>query len=80
MKMLTVVVAMARNGAIGLAGRMPWHLPADLAHFKKITWGKAIIMGRKTFQSIGKPLPGRQTSSSAVARSSLPKDATSPTA
>ena len=60
MKMLTVVVAMARNGAIGLAGHMPWHLPADLAHFKKITWGKAIIMGRKTFQSIGKTLPGRQ--------------------
>ena len=60
MKFITLVVAMAKNGAIGVGGRMPWHLPADLGHFKKITWGKPIIMGRKTFQSIGKPLPGRQ--------------------
>lgn len=60
MKYITLVVAMAKNGAIGLAGQMPWHLPADLGHFKKTTWGKAIIMGRKTFQSIGKALPGRQ--------------------
>jgi len=60
MKKVTVVAAMARNGAIGLDGRMPWHLPAELGHFKKTTWGKPIIMGRKTFQSIGKPLPGRQ--------------------
>ena len=60
MKKVTVVAAMARNGAIGLDGRMPWHLPAELGHFKKTTWGKPIIMGRKTYESIGKPLPGRQ--------------------
>ena len=60
MKKVTVVAAMARNGAIGLNGRMPWHLPAELAQFKKATWGRPIIMGRKTFQSIGRALPGRQ--------------------
>lgn len=60
MKTVTVVVAMARNGAIGLGGRMPWQLPAELAQFKKTTWGKTIIMGRKTFASIGRALPGRQ--------------------
>ncbi len=60
MKIITVVAAMARNGAIGLGGRMPWHLPAELGHFKKATWGKPIIMGRKTFESIGTALPGRQ--------------------
>jgi len=60
MKTVTVVAAMARNGAIGLGGRMPWHLPAELAQFKKTTWGKTIIMGRKTFASIGRALPGRQ--------------------
>ena len=60
MKFITLVVAMAKNGAIGHGGRMPWHLPADLAHFKKITWGKPIVMGRKTFEAIGNPLPGRQ--------------------
>ena len=51
---------MGRNRAIGLAGRMPWHLPAELQHFKKATMGKSIIMGRKTWQAIGRPLPGRQ--------------------
>ena len=45
---------------IGLENRLPWHLPADLQHFKKITMGKPIVMGRKTFDSIGKPLPGRR--------------------
>ena len=60
MKSVTMVVAMARNGAIGMDGRMPWYLPADFAHFKKTTMGKPIVMGRKTFESIGKPLPGRQ--------------------
>ena len=56
---ITLVVAVADNGVIGHQGRMPWHLPADLAHFKLLTWGKPIVMGRKTFESIGKPLPGR---------------------
>jgi dihydrofolate reductase len=51
---------MGRNRAIGMAGRMPWHLPAELQHFKRVTLGKSIIMGRKTWQAIGRPLPGRQ--------------------
>ena len=57
---LTLVAALARNRAIGLHGRMPWHLPDELRHFKKVTLGKPIIMGRKTFESIGRPLPGRR--------------------
>ena len=56
---ITLVVAVADNGVIGHQGRMPWHLPADLAHFKLLTWGKPIVMGRKTYESIGRPLPGR---------------------
>jgi dihydrofolate reductase len=56
---ITLVVAVAENGVIGRDNKMPWHLPADLAHFKLLTWGKPIVMGRKTFESIGKPLPGR---------------------
>ncbi len=59
-KTLTLVVAMARNGGIGWQGGMPWHLPAELRHFKKTTLGKPVLMGRKTFESIGRPLPGRQ--------------------
>lgn len=51
---------MADNGVIGVNNQLPWRLPADLQHFKAITMGKPIIMGRKTFNSIGKPLPGRQ--------------------
>ena len=54
-----IVAAVARNGVIGADGGMPWHLPADLARFKRITSGHALIMGRKTFESIGRPLPGR---------------------
>ena len=50
---------MARNRVIGRDGTMPWHLPADLRYFKAVTMGKPLIMGRKTFQSIGRPLPGR---------------------
>jgi dihydrofolate reductase len=57
---VTMVVARARNGVIGNKGAMPWHLPADLKRFKAITVGKPVVMGRKTFESIGKPLPGRQ--------------------
>ncbi len=56
---LCLIVAMARNRVIGRGGEMPWHLPADLRHFKAVTMGKPLIMGRKTFQSIGRPLPGR---------------------
>jgi dihydrofolate reductase len=56
---LSLIVAMACNRAIGLNQQMPWHLSADLQNFKKITMGAPIVMGRKTFESIGKALPGR---------------------
>lgn len=56
---VSLIVAAAHNGAIGKGGAMPWHLPADLKHFKNITWGLPVIMGRKTFDSLGKALPGR---------------------
>ncbi|TPE61120.1 dihydrofolate reductase [Sandaracinobacter neustonicus] len=56
---IVLVVAAADNDVIGKDGAMPWHLPADLRHFRRITMGKPVIMGRKTFASIGKPLPGR---------------------
>jgi dihydrofolate reductase len=59
-KQVTLIAAMGNNRAIGLDGAMPWHLPAELQHFKQATMGKAILMGRKTWQSIGRPLPGRQ--------------------
>lgn len=55
-----MIVAHANNRVIGKNNDMPWHLPADLAYFKKTTLGKPIIMGRKTYQSIGRPLPGRK--------------------
>lgn len=57
--LVTLVVAVADNGVIGRANTLPWHLPADLAHFKRVTLGKPIVMGRRTFASIGRPLPGR---------------------
>jgi dihydrofolate reductase len=56
---LTLVAAVADNGVIGAEGGMPWHLPADLAHFKQLTMGKPVLMGRLTWEAIGKPLPGR---------------------
>jgi len=56
---LSAIVAMDRNCVIGYKNQMPWHLPADLKHFKTITMGHPIIMGRNTYDSIGKPLPGR---------------------
>ena len=59
-KKITLVAAMARNRAIGLDGAMPWHLPRELRHFKETTFGKPIVMGRKTWESIGRVLPGRQ--------------------
>jgi dihydrofolate reductase len=56
---LTAVVAASDNDVIGSNNALPWHLPADLAHFKRITMGKPVLMGRRTWESIGKPLPGR---------------------
>lgn len=56
---LVLVAAIADNGVIGRAGSLPWHLPEDLKHFRALTWGKTILMGRRTFASLGKPLPGR---------------------
>jgi len=56
---LSLIAALARNRVIGRENRLPWHLAADLKHFKALTLGKPVIMGRKTFESIGKPLPGR---------------------
>jgi dihydrofolate reductase len=58
--MISFVVAMDENRAIGKDNTLPWHLPADLQYFKKVTMGKPIVMGRKTYESIGKPLPGRE--------------------
>jgi dihydrofolate reductase len=56
---ISLVVAMASNGVIGRDNQLPWHLPADLKHFKQTTMGKPMLMGRKTWESIGRPLPGR---------------------
>ncbi|MDK2778108.1 MAG: dihydrofolate reductase [Pseudomonadota bacterium] len=56
---LSLIVALARNHVIGIDNKLPWYLPNDLKYFKQVTMGKAIIMGRKTYESIGKPLPGR---------------------
>ncbi len=56
---LSILVAMAKNRVIGRNNTLPWHLPADLKHFKSLTMGHPMIMGRKTYESIGKPLPGR---------------------
>jgi dihydrofolate reductase len=58
--MLSLIVAIAKNRVIGFEKKMPWHLPAELAYFKRVTMGHPIIMGRKTFESIGRPLPGRR--------------------
>lgn len=60
MPRLSLIAAMSRNRVIGRDNAMPWHLSADLKHFKAVTMGKPVIMGRKTFESIGRPLPGRQ--------------------
>ncbi len=61
MTRLQIIVARARNGVIGREGLLPWHLPEDLAHFKRTTMGHPIIMGRATWESIGRPLPGRRS-------------------
>ncbi|HYC40336.1 MAG TPA: dihydrofolate reductase [Chitinophagaceae bacterium] len=57
---ISLVVAAARNQAIGKDGQLPWHLPNDMKHFRNITWGMPVIMGRKTFETLGKPLRGRK--------------------
>jgi dihydrofolate reductase len=57
--MLSIIAALSRNRVIGKDNQLPWRLPADLKHFKSVTLGKPVIMGRKTFESIGRPLPGR---------------------
>ncbi len=57
---ITLVVARASNGVIGRDGKLPWHLPADLRHFKEVTMGTPMIMGRRTFESLPKLLPGRR--------------------
>ena len=59
MPVIEMVVAVAENGTIGKNGDMPWQLPSDLKHFKQVTMGCPIIMGRRTWESIGRPLPGR---------------------
>jgi len=55
-----LVAAVARNGVIGARGKLPWHLPEDLTHFKKLTLNHPVIMGRRTWESLGKPLPARE--------------------
>lgn len=57
---LSLVVAVGRNGVIGREGKLPWHIPEDLKHFREITTGHAVVMGRKTYESIGRPLPKRR--------------------
>jgi len=61
MSSLSIVVAVAENGVIGRGNALPWHLPDDLKRFKELTLGKPMVMGRKTYESIGRPLPGRTT-------------------
>ena len=58
--LVTLIVAVADTGVIGRDNTLPWHLPDDLKRFKRLTMGKPIVMGRKTYESIGKPLPGRR--------------------
>lgn len=60
MKPLAMIVAVGDNGAIGKDGKVPWRIPEDLKHFKNVTMGHAIIMGRKTWDEVGRPLPGRR--------------------
>jgi dihydrofolate reductase len=58
---VTIVAAVARNGVIGAGGRLPWHLPDELRRFKELTFGHVLVMGRRTYESIGLALPGRTT-------------------
>lgn len=61
MSLVTIVAAVAANGVIGRDGALPWHLPDDLRHMKRLTTGHVLVMGRRTFDSIGRPLPQRTT-------------------
>lgn len=58
---IVIVAAVGRNGVIGVDGRLPWRIPEDMARFKSLTMGHVLVMGRATFESIGRPLPGRST-------------------
>ncbi len=58
--LISIIVAMDKDGGIGVDNRLPWHLPDDLKRFKRITMGHHLVVGRKTYESIGKPLPGRE--------------------
>lgn len=60
MTRIYLVAAVAANGIIGRDGRLPWHLPEDMKHFKRVTMGHPVIMGRKTWESLKRPLPGRE--------------------
>lgn len=76
---IAIVAAIAANGVIGRDNRTPWHLPSDMAHFRALTLGKPLLMGRKTYESIGRPLPGRSTivlsrSANFGANSAVPAD------
>ena len=57
---LVVIAAVARNGIIGAGNKMPWHIPGDLRHFRALTTGHRVVMGRRTWESLGRPLPGRE--------------------
>jgi dihydrofolate reductase len=59
--LISLIVAISKNRVIGAAGQLPWRLPGDLQRFKRLTMGQTLLMGRKTYQSIGRPLPGRKT-------------------
>lgn len=59
-RIISLIAAVDRNGLIGSEGKLPWHLPADLKHFKKLTIGHPVVMGRRTFESLGKPLSNRR--------------------
>lgn len=69
---LALIAAVAANGVIGRAGDLPWHMPADLKHFKALTLGHHLIMGHRTFASLGKPLPGRTSVVLSRGRPELP--------
>ena len=58
---VTILAAVARNGVIGMEGGLPWHLPDELQLFKELTLGHVLVMGRRTYESVGRPLPGRTT-------------------
>ncbi len=57
--MISIIAAAAKNGVIGAGGKIPWDIPEDMAYFRRITYGGAVIMGRRTYEDIGRPLPGR---------------------